>query len=53
MAQEITYDKGSEFMAEFATMIVEEYRIKREESLQEIHKPIQYLKGYIKLLLIR
>ena len=26
--KKITYDKGSEFMAEFATMIVEEYGIK-------------------------
>ena len=27
--KKITYDKGSEFMAEFATMIVEEYGIKK------------------------
>ena len=28
--KKITYDKGSEFMAEFATMIVEEYGIKKK-----------------------
>ena len=27
--KKITYDKGSEFVAEFATMIVEEYGIKK------------------------
>ena len=46
--KKITYDKGSGFMAEFAKMIVDEYGIKKEESLPETHKPIQYLNGYIK-----
>ena len=38
----ITYDRGTEFMAEFAKMIKEEYEMKRSPFHLEILKPMQY-----------
>ena len=39
--KKITYDKGSEFKAEFEVIVVENMGLRRKESLPEIHKPTQ------------
>ena len=47
---EITYNKGTEFMAEFATMIKNNYGIRKARFLKEIHKPTQLLNVFTRQL---
>ena len=46
--KKITFDKGSEFMAEFATIVVEEYGIKKKGITARNPQENSILEKYIK-----